>query len=270
MLTTYPAHSQDQRKKLKTLYLDYGEKTYKIILEDSLKLVKKRKHKKVILDALKKIRKNPQIGKIKLSDSINGMSYFFLNHLEKDFIGYKNVYSFYKGFRSVYRGMNIHHYNKKCVYRRGRGAPFNLIDYLNRKINCGMPKNYPRGISKYQVIEQLEKGFIKFNKVSAHKPNLFEAGKSFAYFLQGLLIPNAYGLSNKTKSGISIGLGIAAVVGIAAITVGVMFSPLAVIGIPLIAGGALAITGFLGWEIGTAIYKRIKKSRRGNEDENEN
>lgn len=268
MLVVNPAFSQSQQNQLKSIYNSYTDMTYQSILQQSLRDATKRKHKKVLSNALQTIKKHPEIGKIKITQAIDSMSYFFLNHQEKDFIGYNNAYSFYKGFRSVYRGMNIHYYNKKCVYHRGRGTPFTLIDFLNGKINCGMPIGYPRGVNKYEVIRELDKGFSNLNKIAANKVDLFEAGKKMASLLSNLLVPNAYALSAKVKKGISIGLGIAAVIGVGAIFAGVMFSPLAIIGIPVIAGGAILCASFLGWEIGTSIHKRVKKRRNRNNNGN--
>jgi len=238
--------------------------TYKSILLQSFRDVKKTEHKRIISDALNVIKENPELGVIKITQSIDSMSYFFLNHLEKDFIGYKNTYSFYKGFRSVFRGMNIHYYNKKCVYRRGRGAPFTLIDFLNGKINCGKPIGYPRGVNKNEIIRGIEKSLRGVNKVTSGNINSFELGKKLASFFTELLIPSSYALSEKAKKRIGLGSAIGIVVGVMLIAVGFMFTPTAGIGIPVIAGGCALIAAGLGWNIGEKIHQKVKKRRQRN------
>jgi len=262
MLIINPVYSQTQRENVISIYKDYGDMTYKSILLQSSKEVKKREHKEIISEALLVIKKNPALGNIKIDQAINSVSFFFLNHLEKDFIAYPNAYSFYKGFRSVFRGMNIHNYNKKCVYRRGRGGPFTLIDFLNGNINCGVPRGYPRGVNKYKVIEEIDNSLGMLKKISSNKIDSYSAGKSIATIFSNLLIPNAHALSKKAKTGLGIGSMVAIVVGVTLIAVGFLFTPTAGIGIPVIAGGAALLSAGLGYQVGDSIHTRVKKYKK--------
>jgi len=282
MLTINPAFSNNRRAKemeLRSVYNFYGNMNYKQILLQGLKEAKMKKDRDLIKKALRVIEKKPEIGNIKATSAINNMSFFFLNHLEKDFIGHPNTFEFYQGFRSIFRGNSISRYNKKCVYRMSRGKAFTLIDFLDGKINCGRPKGYPRKLTKYEIIRQIENSITTLKKVAmTENQEIYSLGKKVAQGFLNLLIPNSYAvtydeltaqrdklksLKKKRKGKKYKFVGPAMAIGAMLIVGGFFFSPVAGIGIPMIVIGV----GLVGTSIGLYISqkglnKKIKKEKQ--------
>lgn len=248
------AQTNDEAQ-LNNLYIETRDLTYKRVLEIGLSEATTQRERNEFKKGLSAIEKNPALGSVSVGESIDTMAYFFLNHLEKDFIAFPKSYQFYKGFRSVFRGQKFNFYNAKCVYNRSNAVPFNLMDFINGKYPCAAPKNYPRNITKYKIIEGIEKGLTDLDKKVTI--NFYETGKSLGEIFMGFFIPSAHAISSKGRGIASISL-IAG--GVIVIFVGVAFTPLAAIGIPIIALGCASVIAGLGMS-GWAISDKIKKKR---------
>ncbi len=246
-----------QEENLREIYNEIGTLNYKQILERALQNTSDESERLTLREGLKVIDKQPEIGKIVLSNSLDIMSYFFLNNLEKDFAAFPKTFAFYKGLKRVFRGEKMSQYNQKCVYRRTNNFPFTLLDYLNGKFNCRPPVNYPVGLRKDKIIEGIEKSFQGIDKIG--QVDFFKAGEVFGETVLNFIFPTANAFSKQGKTIASILLiGI----GLAVVCTGVMFTPLAAIGIPIIALGCASVVAGLamgGWAIGDRI-----KMKRGN------
>lgn len=246
-------------EKLNRLYIENANLTYKNILEIGFQEASTEKERGEFKKGLAVLEKNPTLGNVSVGESIDTMAYFFLNNLEKDFIAFPKSYSFYKGFRSVFRGQKFQYYNAKCVYNRSNAVAFNTLDFINGKFPCAAPKNYPKKLPKYQIMEGIEKGLTDLERrVSI---NFYDAGKSFGEIVMSFLIPDAYAISEKGRGIASIALVAS---GVLVIFVGVMFTPLAAIGIPIIALGIAAVVagiGMGGWALGEKIKKKRNRSQ---------
>lgn len=245
----------NSEEKLNQIYLETKDITFKKTLEIGLQAATTEKERNDFKKGLASLEKNPALGAVSIGESIDTMAYFFLNNLEKDFIAFPKSYQFYKGFRSVFRGQKFNYYNAKCVYNRSNAVPFNLMDFINGKYPCAAPKNYPKHLSKYKIIEGIEKGLTDLDKKVTI--NFYESGKSVGEIFLGFFIPNAHAIT-------STGKGIASVVliagGIVIVFAGVVFTPLAAIGIPIIALGCASVIAGLGMT-GWSISDKIKKKR---------
>jgi hypothetical protein len=247
----------NSEERLYNFYNETQDLTYKRILEIGLNEAKSEKERNEIRKGLAILGKNPALGATQVSESINSMAYFFLNNLEKDFIGYSRSYDIYKGFRDVFRGQKFQYYNAKCVYTRSNAVPFNMLDFLNGKFPCGMPKNYPKGVNKYQVIESIERGLGQLEKRVTI--NYYETGKSFGQIALSFFFPEANAkMKSGTASGIAIGL---MALGVVSLMVGVFATPIAAIGIPILALGCLSLAVGIGMLTGYSIKDRIQKKR---------
>lgn len=242
-------------ERLNILYNENAKLTYKNVLEIGLQEAKSNKERNEFRKGLAVIEKNPALGAVSVGDSINSMAYFFLNNLEKDFIAYPKSYSFYKGFRSVFRGQKFQYYNAKCVYNRSNAIPFNMLDFINGKFPCAAPINYPKGVTKYKIIEGIEKGLTDLDKKVSI--NFYQSGKSFGKMVMSFFISDAYGIS---PAGKTLASTILVASGVIVIILGVAVTPIAAIGIPVIALGIAAIVAGIGMG-GWAISDKIKKKR---------
>jgi hypothetical protein len=245
----------NNEEKLNQLYMETRDITYKKTLEIGLQEATTDKERNEFKKGLAVLEKNPALGSVSVGESIDSMAYFFLNNLEKDFIAFPKSYEFYKGFRSVFRGQKFNQYNAKCVYNRSNTVPFNMADFINGKFPCSAPKNYPRGVSKYKIIEGIEKGLKDLDKKVTI--NYFETGKSIGQFIMGFLISDAYAIKPGMK-GLASTLLIAG--GVIIIVLGIAVTPIAAIGIPVIALGCGAIVAGIGMG-GWALSDKIKKKR---------
>jgi len=245
----------NNEEKLNQLYMETRDITYKKTLEIGLQEATTDKERNEFKKGLAVLEKNPALGSVSVGESIDSMAYFFLNNLEKDFIAFPKSYQFYKGFHSVFRGQKFNYYNAKCVYNRSNTVPFNMADFINGKFPCAAPKNYPRGISKFKIIEGIEKGLGDLDKKVTI--NYYENGKSVGQFIMGLLISDAYAIKPGMK-GLSSSVLIAG--GVIIIILGIAVTPIAAIGIPVIALGCVALAAGIGMG-GWALSDKIKKKR---------
>ncbi|MFI5390242.1 MAG: hypothetical protein ACHQYQ_02690 [Bacteriovoracales bacterium] len=244
--------------RLNNFYIETKDLTYKRVLEIALNEAKSEKERNEFRKGMAILEKNPALGATSVSESVNSLAYFFLNNLEKDFIGYPRSYEFYKGFRDVFRGQKFQYYNAKCVYTRSNATPFNMLDFLNGKFPCGSPINYPRGVSKHKVIEGIEKSLEQLEKRRV-TINYYETGKSFGQIALSFFFPEAYAKMDSGKaSGIAIGL---LALGVVSIMVGVFATPIAAIGIPILALGCVSLAVGIGMITGYSVKDRIMKKR---------
>jgi hypothetical protein len=248
----------NSEERLNNFYIETKDLTYKRILEIGLNEAKSEMERNEFRKGLAILGKNPALGATSVSESINSMAYFFLNNLEKDFIGYSRSYEIYKGFRDVFRGQKFQYYNTKCVYNRSNSVPFNMLDFLNGKFPCGSPKNYPRGVSKHQVIESIEKSLEQLEKRRV-TINYYETGKSFGQIALSFFFPEANAkMKSSTASGVAIGL---IALGAVSIMVGVFATPIAAIGIPILALGCVSLAVGIGMLTGYSVRDKIMKKR---------
>jgi hypothetical protein len=252
------AQTSDEAK-LNQLYVETRNITYKRVLEIGLQESKTEKERSDFKKGLAVLEKNPALGAVSVGESIDNMAYFFLNNLEKDFIAFPRSFEFYKGFRSVFRGQKFNYYNAKCVYNRNNAVPFNMADFINGKYPCAVPKNYPRKLSKFKIIEGIEKGLGDLEKrVSI---NFYETGKSVGEIFMGFLLPDAFAISEKGRA---LASTILIASGVIVIVLGVAVTPIAAIGIPVIALGCAAMAagiGMGGWALTDKIKKKMNRSQ---------
>jgi len=252
------AQTSDEAK-LNQLYVENRDITYKRVLEIGLQEAKTERERSDFKKGLAFLEKNPALGAVSVGESLDNMAYFFISNLEKDFIAFPRSYSFYKGFRSVFRGQKFNQYNAKCVYNRSNAVPFNLTDFLNGKFPCSAPKVYPRGMSNYKIISGIEKSLVDLEKKVT--VNYYEKGKSLGQIVMSFLISDAFALKEGMKALAStILIGSGALV----ILLGIMVTPIAGIGIPVIALGCGAIAagiGMGGWALSDKIKKKKKKAQ---------
>lgn len=243
-LINFPLHagSKKQENSLRKSVSSISKLSVKELLSQGAMKSKNKAQKNLINKALAKLKKDPSLGNVQIGQSLDSAAFFFLTHTEKDFIQHELVYTFYLGFKSVFRGLRLASFNKKCVYRSTNSNPFSLVSYLNGKNDCAKPTGYPRNFSSDKVIRTLEKALranSRVLKISGFKaPNYKAMGEKIASTLLGLVFPDANAQPENLY-----GISFLMLAGLAAVIAGTV---IAATGVGLVPGGILIGIGAVG------------------------